>query len=64
MLQYKKQNPSGINSEISYTLEDGHVGRNMYCEHRQQNARPSTIKMHADSNLTSKVIEEYSAVGC
>jgi hypothetical protein len=28
------------------------------CEHRQQNARPSTIKLHADSNLTSKLIEE------
>jgi hypothetical protein len=24
-----KQIPSGINSEISYTLEDGHVDRNM-----------------------------------
>jgi hypothetical protein len=24
-----KQIPSGINSEISYTPEDGHVGRNM-----------------------------------
>jgi hypothetical protein len=27
-------------------------------EHRQQNARPSTIKLHADGNLTSKVIEQ------
>jgi hypothetical protein len=34
-------------------------------EHRQQqNARPSTIKLHADGNLTSKVIEQYSAAGC
>jgi hypothetical protein len=27
------------------------------CEHRQKKARPSTIKLHADGNLTSKVIE-------
>jgi hypothetical protein len=24
-----KQNPSGLKSKISYTPEDGHVGRNM-----------------------------------
>jgi hypothetical protein len=59
-----KQIPSGIKSEISYTPEDGHVGRNMQCEHRQQNARASTIKLHADGNLTSKLIEQYSAAGC
>jgi hypothetical protein len=51
-------------SLISYTLEDGHVGRNMWCEHPQQNARPSTIKLHEDGNLTAKVIEQYSATGC
>jgi hypothetical protein len=28
-----------------------------YIMHRQKNARPSTIKLHADGNLTSKVIE-------
>jgi hypothetical protein len=28
-----------------------------------KNARPSTIKLHADGNLTSKVIEQYSAAG-
>jgi hypothetical protein len=27
----------------------------MYCEHPQQNARTSTIKLHEDGNLTSKV---------
>jgi hypothetical protein len=27
-------------------------------------ARPSTIKLHADDNITSKLIEQYSAAGC
>jgi uncharacterized membrane protein YgaE (UPF0421/DUF939 family) len=27
-----KQIPSGLKSKISYTPEDGHIGRNMYCE--------------------------------
>jgi hypothetical protein len=47
-----KQIPSGLKSKISYTPEDGHVGRNMQCEHPQQNARPSTTKLHEDGNLT------------
>jgi hypothetical protein len=32
--------------------------------HPQQTARPSTIKLHEDGKLTSKVIEQYSATGC
>jgi hypothetical protein len=28
------------------------LSRNMYCEHPQQTARPSTIKLHEDGNLT------------
>jgi mevalonate kinase len=53
-----KQIPS--ERKISYTPEDGHVGRNMSVEQRQLNARPSTIKLHADGNLTSKLIQSYS----
>jgi hypothetical protein len=30
----------------------------------KKNAKPSKIKLHADGNLTSKVIEQYSATGC
>jgi hypothetical protein len=33
-------------------------------EQRQRNVRPSTIKLHADGNITSKLIEQYSAAGC
>jgi hypothetical protein len=29
-------------------------------EHRQLNERPSTIKLQADGNITSKRIEEFS----
>jgi hypothetical protein len=51
-------------SKTSYTPEDGHVGRKCSVEQRQLNARPSTIKLHADGNLTSKLIEQYNAAGC
>jgi hypothetical protein len=33
-------------------------------QQRQLNVRPSTIKLHADGNITSKLIEQYSAAGC
>jgi hypothetical protein len=33
-------------------------------EQRQLNVRPSTINLHADGNITSKLIEQYSAAGC
>jgi hypothetical protein len=51
-------------SETSYTPEDGRVAETCSVEQRQLNVRPSTIKLHADSNITSKLIEQYSAAGC
>jgi hypothetical protein len=33
-------------------------------EQRQLNVRPSTINLHADGNIASKLIEQYSAAGC
>jgi hypothetical protein len=36
-------------NKISYTLEDGHVGRNMW-----KTVKTNTIKLHADGNITCK----------
>jgi hypothetical protein len=36
--------------KIYYTLEDGHVGRNMYCKTLTTN----TIQLHEDGNITCK----------
>jgi hypothetical protein len=44
-----KQIPS-YEIKISYTLEDGQVGRNMLCKTVTSN----TIKLHADGNITCK----------
>jgi glucose-6-phosphate 1-dehydrogenase len=46
-----KQIPSGIlKIKISYTPEDGHIGRNMQCK----TVKTNTIKLRVDSNITCK----------
>jgi hypothetical protein len=48
---------SHMKIKISYTLEDGHVGRNMYCKRvttKCKTVTTNTIKLHADGNITCK----------
>jgi hypothetical protein len=36
--------------KISYTLEDGHVGRNMWCG----TVTDDTVELHTDGNMACK----------
>jgi hypothetical protein len=41
-----------------------HLKMAMLAETCTETVKTNTIKLHADGNITSKLIEQYSAAGC